>query len=60
MSQAATSPDLAPRPAADPAPIERCIASSLLLGEEGQVWIAHNGELYCLRLTRRNRLILTK
>jgi hemin uptake protein HemP len=31
-----------------------------LLGERGVVRIEHEGEFYVLRLTRNNRLILTK
>lgn len=60
MSHVATAPERPATAAADTGAPLRCIASSLLLGEDGQVWIAHDGELYCLRLTRRNRLILTK
>ncbi len=31
-----------------------------LLGAKGVVRLAHQGELYTLRITRNNRLILTK
>ncbi len=31
-----------------------------LLGPKGMVRIAHQGEIYTLRITRNNRLILTK
>jgi hemin uptake protein HemP len=34
--------------------------SEALLGSEGRLTIRHAGECYQLRLTRQNRLILTK
>lgn len=49
-----------PERVSEGAPDERCIASNLLLGQADRLWITHAGERYCLRLTRRNRLILTK
>lgn len=36
------------------------ISSHALLGERGLLRIEHDGEFYTLRLTRNNRLILTK
>ena len=36
------------------------ISSRNLLGERGLLLIEHDGEFYTLRLTRNNRLILTK
>ncbi len=36
------------------------LRSTDLLGQRGVVHIAHNGETYVLRLTRNDRLILTK
>ena len=38
----------------------RTLRSSELLGRDGVLHIAHNGEIYVLRLTRNERLILTK
>jgi hemin uptake protein HemP len=60
MSRTEVPSLLAPRPTVADVPVDRCVASSLLLGDSDRLWIAHDGELYCLRLTRRNRLILTK
>lgn len=40
-------------------PIKRVRASELL-GPKGLLQIEHEGEIYTLRLTRNNRLILTK
>jgi len=36
------------------------VASDKLLGPGGELKIRHNGELYSLRKTRFNKLILTK
>lgn len=36
------------------------VASDTLLGAGGELKIRHNGELYSLRKTRFNKLILTK
>jgi hemin uptake protein HemP len=36
------------------------VASSVLLGPEGRLAILHEGEPYQLRVTRQNKLILTK
>lgn len=41
-------------------PKKRTISSKELLGATGQLFIEHLGEQYCLRLTRQNKLILTK
>ena len=52
-----------PSEAASNAPTEREIVTvdgSTLLGPKGVVRIAHQGEIYTLRITRNNRLILTK
>ena len=38
----------------------RVLSSHELLGERGLLHIEHEGERYTLRLTRNNRLILTK
>jgi len=38
----------------------RTLAARELLGERGLLRIEHEGEIYTLRLTRNNRLILTK
>ena len=38
----------------------RTISSRDLLGDRGLLRIEHDGECYTLRLTRNNRLILTK
>ncbi|MOA19574.1 hypothetical protein D3C78_1399670 [compost metagenome] len=38
----------------------RHIASRILLGEEKELIIEHEGVEYVLRLTRQNKLILTK
>ncbi|KRW66289.1 hypothetical protein AO741_11040 [Pseudomonas sp. TTU2014-105ASC] len=54
---------------AQPAPAERQVVESAsrrsltsreLLGDQQELWIEHNGCRYCLRLTRQNKLILTK
>ncbi|MFZ2289292.1 MAG: hemin uptake protein HemP [Halopseudomonas yangmingensis] len=38
----------------------RCLPLRSLLGERNELLIEHNGSYYCLRLTRQNKLILTK
>lgn len=38
----------------------RMVGARELLGREGVVRIEHEGEIYTLRITRNNRLILTK
>jgi hemin uptake protein HemP len=48
---------VAERPAS---PGVQTISSRDLLGERGLLRIEHDGEFYTLRLTRNNRLILTK
>ena len=45
-----------PSPAAAP----RTVDSQALLGPRGEVWIAHQGQLYRLRVTSQGKLILTK
>lgn len=45
----------------DQEPCHRCcVESCQILGKNGCLWIKHNEDIYCLRLTKRNRLILTK
>ncbi len=46
-------------PAAPAAPV-RVVAASELLGTGRTLQIEHNGNVYTLRLTRNERLILTK
>lgn len=52
--------------AADPPPADReigrprIVTSSDLFGGESEVLIMHNGVLYRLRITRQDKLILTK
>ncbi len=46
----------APPPAAEPVMLD----SSTLLGDAREVAIRHGAEIYRLRLTRHDRLILTK
>lgn len=41
-------------------PPQRCLSSKELLGSAQEVLIEHNGCHYHLRLTRQNKLILTK
>lgn len=48
-----------PRPPS-PRPSLREIAIEDLLGVDGQIVIRHGAERYLLRLTRQNRLLLTK
>lgn len=43
-----------------PAGAPRTLDSQALLGHRGEVWIAHNGHLYRLRVTAQGKLILTK
>lgn len=38
----------------------RRVQASEMLGPRGMLQIEHDGEIYTLRLTRNNRLILTK
>lgn len=45
---------------AAPADATKRIRASEMLGPKGIVQIEHEGETYTLRLTRNNRLILTK
>lgn len=58
-------PPGSPVPAGGPAEEARdrrvaAISARELLGPRGVVHIDHEGEIYTLRLTRNNRLILTK
>lgn len=57
MSNAHPAPaEARPLPAHPP----RTLDSQALLGHRGEVWIAHNGHLYRLRVTAQGKLILTK
>ena len=57
MSDETSEPD----PAKPQSPGEvRTVEARSLLGARGLLRIEHEGELYTLRLTRNNRLILTK
>lgn len=53
-----------PRPETAPQPDfegeRNVIESSELVGRDGTIQIRHSGETYTLRITRNNRLILTK
>jgi hemin uptake protein HemP len=49
-----------PKEVKDPASSVRTVSSRELLGGRAVVLIEHDGECYTLRLTRNNRLILTK
>ena len=40
--------------------LEEVIESRDLIGPDGTIRILHSGEVYTLRITRNNRLILTK
>lgn len=48
-----------PNPPALPA-VPRTVSSNDLLGDARELRIVHQGEQYTLRLTRLNKLILTK
>ena len=51
----------APTPASPPSsPAPPATTTRELLGESKTLRIEHNGEFYVLRLTRNDRLILTK
>lgn len=39
---------------------KRRLKSTELLGNQTELLIEHDGSCYCLRLTRQNKLILTK
>ncbi len=43
-----------------PEPQPRTISSGELLGRENELVISHKGETYRLRVTRNDKLILTK
>lgn len=49
-----------PPPDSRPISGRRTIASDELFGGETEVLILHNGEQYRLRITRQDKLILTK
>ena len=51
---------LAAKPLAAPAPAVRRISSQALLAGERELVITHEGSEYHLRLTRNDKLILTK
>jgi len=71
-----TDPDTPDAPSAPPSELEspmsptssdptaaeavRIVEAARLLGERGILRIEHRGELYTLRITRNDRLILTK
>ncbi len=38
----------------------RVLDTRALFGDHRELWIEHEGERYCLRITRRNKLILRK
>ena len=38
----------------------RVIPADDLFHNDDEIWIEHNGEMYRLRITRRNKLILQK
>lgn len=57
---AQTSPADSPAPATPAAPPRRRVQSEQLLQGAAAVEIDHGGQLYLLRVTRENKLILTK
>jgi hemin uptake protein HemP len=63
----ANEPDRRTNVQEEPCALERSASSTVrtlssrdLLGERGVLRIEHDGEFYTLRITRNNRLILTK
>ncbi|MEZ4331648.1 MAG: hemin uptake protein HemP [Myxococcota bacterium] len=54
-----TRSETRPTPTESSRPVRRVRASDVL-GPRGLLQIEHEGEVYTLRLTRNNRLILTK
>jgi hemin uptake protein HemP len=50
----------AERPSPSPVAAPRRFSSRELFGRGDLIEIEHNGEIYTLRLTRRDKLILTK
>jgi hemin uptake protein HemP len=54
-----SQPAKATQPAATTAPRQRVPSEQLLQGAPA-IEIAHDGQLYLLRVTRENKLILTK
>lgn len=59
-SEAPAQPHTPPSPISSPAVTASEISSLQLLGEHGQVRIAHKGAVYTLRATSKGGLILTK
>jgi hemin uptake protein HemP len=55
-----TEPLTQPQPAADPPPAREQWTSAELLGERTEVLIVHGNEVYRLRRTRQDKLILYK
>lgn len=60
MPQTADSFSPAARDNATAVPAPPLVASSALFGGGRQLRIAHAGQVYLLRITRENKLILTK
>ena len=56
----AAPPEASPVTPQDSSASRSVIESSELVGRDGTVQILHSGETYTLRVTRNNRLILTK
>lgn len=52
--------DDTPQADSRPEPQPRIISSGELLGRENELVISHKGETYRLRVTRNDKLILTK
>jgi hemin uptake protein HemP len=40
--------------------LPKTLSSEILLGQEKQIFIAHSGQIYQLRITKLGKLILTK
>lgn len=59
MLNAAPTPNPTPSVPVPPG-APRTLDSHALLGPRGEVWIAHHGQLYRLRVTAQGKLILTK
>lgn len=55
-----TQKSLMPPPGKIELPAQRVLDSAQLLGGASMVAIAHAGQQYVLRVTRENKLILTK
>ncbi len=52
--------DPQPPPVKDAQPASRSVSTADLLGTARELRIVHHGEQYTLRITRLNKLILTK